>query len=222
MCNRRLNRVKWAPEEATLLNTGMHMHSPPLARNKCLCMVAPPSLRNLLQEGLHRLHDRPATGATTISKKWLRESISGCGRCKQWLRGRGSRHVGPARSNAPQHRSHTPSEEDGNLICSRDPAIKLIMRNPDLVGQRLMSLQGYLAHKKQPPPPTTTVGALGIGLLERHVGPGRGHAPQHRSRTTGPLLLLHTAPLQGYLAHKKHTTPLGPPHDFRHRPTVGS
>ena len=26
----------------------------------------------------------------------------------------------------------------------------------------------------------------------------------------------------GYLAHKKSTTPLGPPEDPRHRPTVGS
>jgi len=28
--------------------------------------------------------------------------------------------------------------------------------------------------------------------------------------------------LQGYLAHKKTPTPLGPPYDLRHRPTVGS
>ena len=28
--------------------------------------------------------------------------------------------------------------------------------------------------------------------------------------------------LQGYLAHKKMPTPLGPPYDPRHRPTVGS
>jgi len=28
--------------------------------------------------------------------------------------------------------------------------------------------------------------------------------------------------LQGYLAHKKTPTPLGPPYDPRHRPTVGS
>ena len=28
--------------------------------------------------------------------------------------------------------------------------------------------------------------------------------------------------IQGYLAHKKTPTPLGPPQDPRHRPTVGS
>ena len=28
--------------------------------------------------------------------------------------------------------------------------------------------------------------------------------------------------VQGYLAHKKTPTPLGPPQDPRHRPTVGS
>ena len=29
-------------------------------------------------------------------------------------------------------------------------------------------------------------------------------------------------PVQGYLAHKKHPTSLGPPYDPRHSPTVGS
>ena len=33
---------------------------------------------------------------------------------------------------------------------------------------------------------------------------------------------LGRARVQGYLAHKETLTPLGPPQDPRHRPTVGS
>jgi hypothetical protein len=33
--------------------------------------------------------------------------------------------------------------------------------------------------------------------------------------SVGPLV-------QGYLAHKKTPTPMGPPQDIRHKPTVGS
>jgi hypothetical protein len=36
------------------------------------------------------------------------------------------------------------------------------------------------------------------------------------------FLMSEVTPVQGYLAHEKTPTPLGPPEDPRHRPTVGS
>ena len=49
-----------------------------------------------------------------------------------------------------------------------------------------------------------------------------GVAPDLGEVERGPHALPQHPHLQGYLAHKKTLTPLGPPWDPGHRPTVGS
>ena len=46
-------------------------------------------------------------------------------------------------------------------------------------------------------------------------------ASSDEGRVSGPLAMQRDR-VQGYLAHKQTPTPLGPPSDPRHRPTVGS
>ena len=52
------------------------------------------------------------------------------------------------------------------------------------------------------------------GVLQRNLNPAK------RPRT--PRRAGEVTTLQGYLAHKKQPPPLGPPHDPRYSPTVGS
>ena len=56
-----------------------------------------------------------------------------------------------------------------------------------------------------------------LGMFLRGRSADRAHRP--REMLFGGLGFTG---IQGYLAHKKTPTPLGPPQDPRHRPTVGS
>ena len=71
----------------------------------------------------------------------------------------------------------------------------------------------------------------GVGLCWAHSQP-KGPKEKERQRSVPGLpdrtavvrrgSVLGEVHIQGYLAHKKTLTPLGPPKDPRHRPTVGS
>ena len=62
------------------------------------------------------------------------------------------------------------------------------------------------------------MGACGDHGFKENVVRGRGESGNHCVSMKRRTSLLR---LQGYLAHKKTPTPLGPPYDTGNRPTVG-